>query len=110
MNGPLNGIKVLDLSRVLSGPFCTMILADLGADVVKIEKPKEGDPARNLGYRVGNNSSYFISVNRGKKSITLDISSAEGQSIIKDLIPHFDVLVENFVPVSYTHLTLPTKA
>ena len=98
MKGPLDGIKVLDLSRVLSGPFCTMILADLGADVVKIEKPKEGDPARRLGYKVGNDSSYFISVNRGKKSITLDISSPEGQSVLKNLIPHFDVLVENFIP------------
>ena len=71
----LKGLKVIEFGQIAAAPFTGSLLADLGADVVKIEKPKEGDPARNLGYRVGNNSSYFISVNRGKKSITLDISS-----------------------------------
>lgn len=98
MNGPLNGIRVLDVSRILSGPFCTMLLADLGAEVVKIELPLQGDPARRLGPAVGNDSAYFISVNRGKKSITLDLAREEGQRLFRALATHFDVLVENFVP------------
>jgi CoA:oxalate CoA-transferase len=98
MSGPLSGIRVLDLSRLLSGPFCTMLLSDLGAYVIKVERPGEGDPARILAPFVGEDSAYFISVNRGKKSITLNLSIQEGQKIVRDLIPHFDVLVENFVP------------
>ncbi|MDO8491587.1 MAG: CaiB/BaiF CoA-transferase family protein [Dehalococcoidia bacterium] len=99
MTGPLHGIRVLDMSRILSGPFCTMLLNDLGAEVVKVERPVGGDPARSLGPIVGDDdSAYFISVNRGKKSMTLDISRKEGQELIHAIIPHFDVLVENFVP------------
>ena len=98
MNGPLQGIRVLDVSRILSGPFCTMLLADLGAEVIKVERPGDGDPARILGPKVGEERAYFISVNRGKKSITLDISAQEGQRIFRNLAPNFDVLVENFVP------------
>ena len=98
MSKPLDGVRVLDLSRILSGPFCTMLLADLGADVVKVERPVDGDPARRLGPQVGDDSSYFISVNRGKKSITLDLQTEEGSRLLRDLLPHFDVLVENFVP------------
>jgi len=106
MKGPLEGIKVLDVSRILSGPFCTMLLADLGAEVVKVERPGNGDPARILGPKVGEERAYFISVNRGKKSITLDIAVQEGQRILRDLIPHFDVLVENFVPGTMTRFGL----
>ncbi len=98
MSSPIDGIRVLDLSRILSGPFCTMLLADLGAEVVKVEMPGQGDPARNVGPMVGYDSASFISVNRGKKSITLDLNSEDGQKIFRELIPHFDVLVENFVP------------
>ena len=98
MSGPLSGVRVLDLSRLLSGPFCTMLLSDLGAEVVKVERPGQGDPARNLGPRVGDDAAYFISVNRGKKSITLDLFSEEGKRVFLSLVPHFDVLVENFVP------------
>ncbi len=98
MTGPLDGIRVLDVSRILSGPFCTMLLADMGAEVIKVERPGDGDPARILGPKVGEERAYFISVNRGKKSITLDISKQEGQRLFLDLIPHLDVLVENFVP------------
>lgn len=99
MNGPLHDIRVLDVSRILSGPFCTMLLADLGAEVVKVERPGQGDPARNLGPQVGgDDTAYFISVNRGKKSITLNIATQEGQRIFKALVPHFDVLLENYVP------------
>jgi len=98
MIGPIDGIRILDVSRILSGPFCTMILADLGAEVVKVEMPGRGDPARNVGPMVGHDSASFISVNRGKKSITLDLNSENGQNIFRKLVPHFDVLVENFVP------------
>lgn len=99
MTGPLHGVRVLDLTRILSGPFCTMLLSDLGAEVVKVERPVGGDPARTLGPMVGeDDSSYFISVNRGKKSVTLDLSRKEGQALVRAIIPHFDVLVENFVP------------
>jgi len=104
MSGPLEGVRVLDLSRVLSGPFCTMLLADLGAEVVKVEQPTKGDPARDLGPKVGGDSAYFISVNRGKKSITLNLFSEEGQSILRRLVPHFDVLVENYVPGTMSRL------
>jgi CoA:oxalate CoA-transferase len=103
---PLTDVRVLDLSRLLSGPFCTMLMADLGAEVIKVEKPLLGDPARELGPRVGGDSAYFISVNRGKKSITLDLASEEGRRIILELIPHFDVLVENFVPGTMDRLGL----
>lgn len=98
MNGPLDSIRVLDVTRLLSGPFCTMLLADLGAEVIKVERPGEGDPARFLEPIVGDESAFFISVNRGKKSITLDISTQEGQRLFRNMVPHFDVLVENFVP------------
>ncbi|MBI2166365.1 MAG: CoA transferase [Chloroflexi bacterium] len=106
MTAPLQGIRVLDLSRILSGPFCTMLLADLGAEVVKVEQPVKGDPARYLGARVGSDSAYFISVNRGKKSITLNIASEEGRRLLLSLLPHFDVLVENFVPGTMARLEL----
>ncbi|HJM36607.1 MAG: CaiB/BaiF CoA-transferase family protein [Dehalococcoidales bacterium] len=98
MRGPLHGIRVLDVSRILAGPFCTMLLADLGAEVVKVEIPAGGDPARSLEPTIGGDSVFFISVNRGKKSITLDLSTQDGQQIFRELVPHFDVLVENFVP------------
>ncbi|MDO8473713.1 MAG: CaiB/BaiF CoA-transferase family protein [Dehalococcoidia bacterium] len=98
MTGPLQGIRVLDLSRILSGPFCTMLLSDLGAEVVKVERPGSGDPARILGPRVGEDSAYFISVNRGKKSITIELSRKEGQALVRAMAPSFDVLVENFMP------------
>lgn len=106
MKQPLTDVRVLDLSRLLSGPFCTMLLADLGAEVIKVERPLLGDPARELGPRVGDDSAYFISVNRGKKSITLDLASEEGRRIILELAPHFDVLVENFVPGTMDRLGL----
>jgi CoA:oxalate CoA-transferase len=98
MPGPLSGVRVLDLSRILSGPFGTMLLADLGADVVKVERPGRGDPARTLGPMVDDQAAYFMSVNRGKRSIAIDLSQQEGRRLVRDLVPHFDVLVENFVP------------
>ena len=96
---PLEGIKVLDLTRVLAGPFCTMILADMGAEVIKVEQPGKGDDTRQFGppFQEGE-SAYFLSVNRNKKSITLDIKSAKGKEILGRLIQRSDVLVENFRP------------
>jgi len=96
---PLAGIKVLDLTRVVSGPFCTMLLGDLGADVVKVEEPGSGDESRRYGPPFENGeSSYFLSVNRNKRSITLDLKSAEGHVTTLALAGQADVVVENFRP------------
>lgn len=93
---PLAGLKVLDLSRVLAGPLCTMILADLGAEVVKVEPPW-GDETRGWGPPfVAGESAYFLSVNRGKKSLALDLKAKEGQEAVRRLAAKADVLVENF--------------
>ena len=95
----LAGIKVLDLTRILAGPYCTMILGDLGADVLKVERLKVGDDTRAWGPPfVGNLSCYFLSINRNKKSICVDLKSAQGQAIIHDLAKTSDVLVENYLP------------
>lgn len=94
---PLAGIRVLDLTRILSGPFCTMKLGDMGAEVIKIEQPGKGDDTRTWGPPfVKGESAYFLSVNRNKKSVTLDLKSPEGKDIISKLIKRSDVLVENF--------------
>ena len=98
MVGPLDGIKVLDLTRVLAGPFTTMILCDLGADVIKIEQPEIGDEARNFGPFKNGFSLYFMSINRGKKSITLNLKSDQGKSIFRQLVNESDILAENFRP------------
>ncbi len=103
---PLQDVRVLDLSRVLAGPFCTLQLADLGAEVVKIEVPRQGDDSRTFGPFLGTESAYFLSLNRNKKSITLNLKSEEGREIMKQLIPHFDVLVENFRPGTMEKLGL----
>ncbi len=98
MPGPLAGVRVLDVSRILSGPFCTMLFADLGADVVKVERPPAGDVARRLGPLVGEDTSYFISVNRGKRSVDLDFFSEQGAELFRRLAERADVLVENYSP------------
>jgi len=97
---PLRGIRVLDLSRVLAGPFCAMNLADLGAEVIKIEVPGRGDDSRGFAPRIPNShdSGYFYSVNRGKQSVTIDLRTTEGAEILIDLAKHCDVMVENFSP------------
>ena len=97
---PLAGIRVLDLSRVLAGPFCTMNLADLGAEVIKIEVPGRGDDSRGYPPRIPNSadSGYYYSVNRGKRSVTLDLRKPEGADILVDLARQADVVVENFSP------------
>ncbi|HEY1295585.1 MAG TPA: CaiB/BaiF CoA-transferase family protein [Chloroflexota bacterium] len=92
MTTPLEGIRVLDLTRLLPGPFCTMLLADLGADVIKIEEPRGGDPARQSG------SGLFAQVNRNKRSLTLDLKAPEGHDLLLRLVEGADVLVEGFRP------------
>ena len=93
--GSLSGIKVIDLTRVLSGPFCTMLLADMGAEVIKIEPPK-GDNVRNQGDMVDGYSCYFSQFNRNKKSVILDLYKESEKEILKSLISEADVVVENF--------------
>nr|CAG4641683.1 EOG090X05UC [Eurycercus lamellatus] len=95
----LCGVKVLDLTRILAGPYCTMILGDLGADILKVEHPKQGDGTRAWGPPfVEKTSCYFMSVNRNKKSICVDLKSEQGKEIIKKLAAQSDVLVENYLP------------
>ncbi len=98
MAGPLEGLVVLDMTRVLAGPFCTMLLADMGAEVIKVERPKTGDDSRAFGPFVGGESAYFMSINRGKKSVTLDLKHPEGKALLRSLVQKADVLVENFKP------------
>ena len=99
MPPPLTGLKVLDLSRVLAGPYCTMLLADMGAEVIKVERPGKGDDTRGYGPPfVNGESAYFLSVNRNKRSLTLNIKHPDGQNILRGLIEQADVLVENFRP------------
>jgi formyl-CoA transferase/CoA:oxalate CoA-transferase len=96
---PLDGLTILDLTRVLSGPFCTMLLADMGARVIKIEQPGRGDETRAWGPPfVAGESTYFLSVNRNKESVTLDFKTADGRDLLDRLIARADVLVENFRP------------
>ncbi|AZG16441.1 CaiB/BaiF CoA transferase family protein [Cupriavidus pauculus] len=94
---PLAGLRVLDLSRVLAGPMCAMALADLGADVVKVEHPSRGDDTRDWGVRIGTrNTSYFNSANRNKRSVTLDLQSEEGAALARQLAAQSDVVIQNF--------------
>lgn len=94
---PLSGVRVLDLSRVLAGPMCAMALADLGADVIKIEHPARGDDTRDWGVRVGTrNTSYFNSANRNKRSVTLDLQHPQGVALAKSLAAQCDVVIQNF--------------
>ena len=104
--GPLNGIKVLDLTRVLAGPYATMLLGDLGAEIIKIEQPGTGDEARNFGPFKNGFSLYFMSVNRGKQSVTLNLKTEQGRAIFKQLLDQTDILVENFRPGTMEKLGL----
>ena len=104
--GALAGCKVIDLSRVLGGPYCTQILADHGADVLKIEPPG-GDETRGWGPPfLGDTASYFVGVNRNKRGMTLDLSQAAGQELLRHLLADADVLVENFKPGTLEKLSL----
>src|SRR5438876_12090187 len=96
--GPLSGITIVDLSRILAGPYCTLLLAELGARVIKVEVPQTGDDARHYGPFKGGKSTYFASVNRGKESIALDLKAAGDRDVFERLLDKADALLENFRP------------
>ena len=106
MTSSLAGLRVLDLTRVLVGPYTTMILADLGAEVIKLEMPGQGDDARHYPPHVNGESAYFMSLNRNKRSMTLNLKSETGKALFLDLIQNVDVLVENFRPGTMERLGL----
>jgi CoA:oxalate CoA-transferase len=95
---PLSGIRAVDLTRILAGPFCTQLLADLGAEVIKVEAPGRGDPVRGQGAIKNGLSWYYAQFNRNKKSLTLDLYTDQGRAVLADLIRSADVLVENYRP------------
>src|SRR5688500_3370303 len=97
--GPLDGLRVLDLSRVLAGPLCTMVLGDLGADVLKVERPVGGDDTRGWGPPfAGEDAAYFLSLNRNKRSIAVDLKTPAGVARVRELAATADVVIENFRP------------
>jgi CoA:oxalate CoA-transferase len=98
VDGPLNDVLVIDLTRVLAGPYCTMLLADMGARVIKVERPDGGDDARRFGPFIDGISGYFLSLNRGKESIALDLKRDSDRETFETLLNHADVLVENYRP------------
>lgn len=106
MSKPLEGIKVLDLTRVLAGPFCTMILSDLGAEIIKVEVPGTGDDSRSFGPFKNGQSLYFVNVNRGKQSVAINLKTAEGKKLLVNLAKECDVIVENFRPGTMEKLGL----
>ncbi len=110
MAGPLEGLVVLDLTRVLAGPFAGMLLADFGADVVKVENPKGGDDARAYTPFQNGESAYFISLNRGKRSLTLNLKAERGKEIFRELVKRADILVENYKPGTMAKLGLGYEA
>jgi crotonobetainyl-CoA:carnitine CoA-transferase CaiB-like acyl-CoA transferase len=95
---PLSGVRVIDFTRVLAGPLCTMLLGDMGAEVIKIEDPRHGDDTRQWAPFVDGWSTYYLGVNRNKKSVAIDLKSADGKALLEDLIRSADVVVENFRP------------
>ncbi len=106
MAGPLDGLRILDLTQVLFGPFATMLLSDMGAEVIKIERPEVGDIARGNGPVVRGQSTYFLSLNRGKKSVTLNLATEQGVAVFLQLVKNADILVENFTPGTMEKLGL----
>src|SRR5713226_1567518 len=98
MDGPLNGIRIVDLTAMLSGPWATAILADQGADVIKIEPPGTGEFTRALGHRRGGMSAAFLNINRNKRSVTINLKTQEGVSLLKKIVATADVVVQNFRP------------
>lgn len=104
--GPLEGLKVLDMTRVLAGPYCTMLLGDLGAEIIKVEVPVTGDDSRHFGPYQHGESAYFMSLNRNKQSITLNLKTEEGKALLKSFITKVDVVVENFRPGTMEKLGL----
>src|SRR5688572_5390986 len=108
MTLPLNEIRVLDLSRVLAGPLCTMLLGDLGADVLKVERPGRGDDTREWGppFDARGESAYYLSVNRNKLSVAADLGLKEDRELLQTLIGQADVVVENFLPGTLARIGL----
>ena len=107
---PLDGIRIIDLSRVVSGPFCTMTLSDMGADVIKIEEPGIGNESRAFGPPfLGGESPYFLSINRNKRSCTVNLKSDDGKAILWQLLGTADVVIENFRPERYSDLASTTR-
>ena len=101
---PLSGIRVVDLTRVVAGPYCTMMLGDMGAEVLKIEAPGHGDDTRAWGPYLNGHSSFYLQLNRSKKSVALDLKTADGAAALRDLLATADVLIENFRPGSLSQL------
>ena len=110
MNGPLDGIRVLDFTWALAGPFATMQLADLGAEVVKVEYPETHEKERGFGPYHDGVSTFFFSPNRGKKGIAIDLKTPEGKALVKRLAKEADVLTENFRPGTMDRLALGSTA
>lgn len=111
MQGALGGIKVLDLSRILTGPYCSMMLADMGAQVIKVESPGSGDDTRQWGPPfVNGESTYFLSVNRNKESLTLNLKHPQGREVLLRLVDWADVLIENFRPGALDRMGLGYEA
>jgi len=107
---PLSGLRVVDLTRVLAGPFCAMLLGDMGADVIKIEEPRHGDDARGWAPFVGPWSSYFVGVNRSKRSLALDLKRPQSFDVMRRLLTTADIFIENFKPGSLDKLGLGFEA
>src|SRR5271154_869478 len=98
MRHVLDGYKVLDFSHIVAGPTCTLMLAEMGAEVIKVELAPNGDPTRSIPMIEDGRSGYFVQHNRGKQGICVNVKDPEGLKLIKQLIPQMDVLVENFAP------------
>jgi formyl-CoA transferase len=96
--GALSGIRVIDMTRVLAGPYCTLLLGDMGAEIIKVEVPGHGDDSRKYPPFIGTESAYFMNLNRNKKSLTLNLKAPEGKNVFRDLVKRSDVLIENFRP------------
>ena len=106
-NSALEGVKVLDLTQIMAGPYCTMMLADMGADVVKVEKPNGGDDTRRMGPPfINGESAAFLGINRNKRSVVVDLRSDNGREIVQDMVREYDVLVQNFRPGSLERMGL----
>ena len=104
--GVLDGVKVLDLTRVLAGPYCGMMLADMGAEVIKLEVPGKGDDSRTYYPMVKGESAYYMNLNRNKRGITLNMKSEKGKAIFLELVKKVDVVIENFRPGTMEKLGL----
>ena len=102
--GALTGVRILDLTRVLAGPFCTMLLGDMGAEIIKVEEPGKGDDTRTYPPFIEGYSTYFCNMNRNKKSITLDLKKPEAKAVFKEMVKNVDVVIENYKPGTMTKL------